>query len=408
MRATSWKDETGARRARRGAVAGHRRRAPGPIRRRGRCARGWALIGPLALLLLVLMGGDAARAVGARIRDIARIQGVRDNQLVGYGLVVGLDGTGDKSATGFTLRSMSSLLEAMGMTIAPGDMSVKNVAAVMVTATLPAFAREGSLIDVTVSSLGDAKSLKGGVLIQTPLRAADGAIYAVAQGPLSVGGFGAEGPGGTTETTNHLTVARIPNGAIVEREVDFDFLQSNRFELTLLEADFMTAKRVADAIVARLGPQSAVPLDAGTIMVTSPDTTRSGTLKFLADVEGIEVQPSARAKVVINERTGTIVAGGEIVIQPVAISHGNLNIRVNASTGVSQPAPFSPGVTTVVPESQVGVSSGGGQFSVLESATTLNEIAAALNAMGVSSRDMIAIFQAIKEAGALQAELVVL
>ncbi len=362
----------------------------------------------LAILALALAGGDAAQAAGARIRDIARIQGVRDNQLVGYGLVVGLDGTGDKSATGFTLRSMSSLLEAMGMTIAPNDMSVKNVAAVMVTATLPAFAREGSRIDVTVSSLGDAKSLKGGVLIQTPLRGADQGIYAVAQGPLSLGGFGAEGPGGTSETTNHLTVARIPNGAIVEREVEFDFLQSNRFELTLLEPDFVTARRVADAIVGRLGKNAAVPLDAGTIMVTSPDTTRSGTLKFLADVEGIEVQPSTRARVVINERTGTIVAGGEIVIQPVAISHGNLSIKVNASTGVSQPAPFSEGVTTTVPESQVGVSSGGGQFSVLERATTLNEIAAALNAMGVSSRDMIAIFQAIKEAGALQAELVVL
>jgi len=378
------------------------------VRRRGPGARGRTVVAGLLLGLLALGGGQAAWAVGSRIRDIARIQGVRDNQLVGYGLVVGLDGTGDKSATGFTLRSMSSLLEAMGMTIAPGDMSVKNVAAVMLTATLPAFAREGSHIDVTVSSLGDAKSLKGGVLIQTPLRGADGAVYAVAQGPLSVGGFGAEGPGGTSETTNHLTVARIPNGAIVEREVDFDFLQSNRFELTLLRPDFVTAKRVADAIVARLGPYAAVPLDAGTIMVTSPDTTRSGTLKFLADVEGIEVQPAARARVVINERTGTIVAGGEIVIQPVAISHGNLNIRVNASTGVSQPAPFSAGVTTVVPESQIGVSSGGGQFNVLAGGTTLNEIAAALNAMGVSSRDMIAIFQAIKEAGALQAELVVL
>jgi flagellar P-ring protein precursor FlgI len=367
-----------------------------------------ALIGSLGVLGLALAGGDAALAAGARIRDIARIQGVRDNQLVGYGLVVGLDGSGDKSATGFTLRSMSTMLEAMGMTIAPGDMSVKNVAAVMVTATLPAFAREGSRIDVTVSSLGDAKSLKGGVLIQTPLRGADQGVYAVAQGPLSLGGFGAEGPGGTSETTNHLTVARIPNGAIVEREVEFDFLQGNRFQLTLLEPDFMTAKRTADAIVGRLGKNAAVPLDAGTIMVTSPDTTRSGTLKFLAEVEGIEVQPSTRARVVINERTGTIVAGGEIVIQPVAISHGNLSIRVNASTGVSQPAPYSMGATTTVQESDVGVSSGGGQFSVLENATTLNEIAGALNAMGVSSRDMIAIFQAIKEAGALQAELVVL
>ncbi len=362
----------------------------------------------LGLLLVTAMAVTDAGAVGARIRDIARIQGVRDNQLVGYGLVVGLDGTGDKSATGFTLRSMSSLLEAMGMTIGPDDMSVKNVAAVVITATLPAFAREGSRIDVTVSSLGDAKSLKGGILIQTPLRAADGRVYTVAQGPLSVGGYGAEGPGGTSETTNHLTVARIPNGGIVEREVELDFLQSNRFELTLNEPDFMTAKRMADAIVARMGPYAAVPIDAGTVMVTSPDTTRWGTLKFLAEVEGLEVEPSARARVVINERTGTIVAGGEIIIQPVAISHGNLNIRVTATTGVSQPPPFSPGTTAVVQESGLGIASGGGKFTVLERGTTLNEIAAALNAMGVSARDMIAIFQAIKEAGALQAELVVL
>ena len=359
-------------------------------------------------MALVCLHLGNSGALASRVRDIARIQGVRENQLVGYGLVVGLTGTGDGNATGFTMSSMSSLLEAMGVTINPADMSVKNVAAVMVTAMLPAFTREGSRIDVTVSSLGDAKSLKGGVLIQTPLRGADGKIYAVAQGALSLGGFGAEATDGSAESTNHLTVARVPNGAIVEREVEMDFLQSNRFEITLNRPDFTTARRVADAIVAAMGIGAAVALDAGTVMVTSADTTQFGTVRFLAQVEELEVTPASPARVVINERTGTIVAGGDIIIQPVAISHGNLNIRVDNRMGVSQPMGFSGGVTTLMQDSGLGVRSGGGQFTVIESGTTLNEIAAALNAMGVSSRDMIAIFQAIKEAGALQAELVVL
>lgn len=377
---------------------------------RNRTSQTRRLLGSLALLgaLLSVLTQAADSAAASRIRDLAKIQGVRDNQLVGYGLVVGLDGTGDKSGTGFTLRSMSTMLEAMGVTVRPEDMSVKNVAAVLVTATLPAFTREGSAIDVIVSSLGDAKSLKGGMLIQTPLRAADGRVYAVAQGPLSLGGFGAEGAGGTKETTNHLTVARIPNGATVEREVTVEFTRGGRFELILNEPDFTTASRMADAIRDRLGDEAAELLDAGTILVSSPDTTREGSMRFLAQIEDLSVVPVVPARVVINERTGTIVAGGEIVIQPVAIAHGNLNIRVDGFTGVSQPPAFSGGTTALVQSSDVGVQSGGGQFTVLNQGTTLNEIARALNVMGVTSRDMIAIFQAIKEAGALQAELVVL
>jgi flagellar P-ring protein precursor FlgI len=362
----------------------------------------------LALLGIGILAPGAANATGSRLRDIARIQGVRENQLVGYGLVVGLTGTGDKSSTGFTLRSMSSLLEAMGVTINPNDMDVKNVAAVLVTATLPPFTRQGSRIDVTVSSLGDAKSLKGGVLVQTPLRGADGHIYAVAQGPLSLGGFSAEGPGGTAASTNHLTVARIPNGAIVEREVPVTFMVSGQFAITLDRPDFTTARRVADTINTTLAPGLAAAVDAATVVVANPDSTLAGTVQLLSRVEDLRVTPTTRARVVINERTGTIVAGGDIVIQPVAISHGNLNIEVTATTGVSQPPPFSPGQTAVVQESGVGVSSGGGQFTLIEKGTTLSEIARALNSMGVSARDMIAIFQAIKEAGALQAELVVL
>ncbi|MCK4302898.1 MAG: flagellar basal body P-ring protein FlgI, partial [Candidatus Eisenbacteria sp.] len=295
-----------------------------------------------------------------------------------------------------------------GITIGPNEMNVKNVAAVMLTATLPPFTREGSRIDVTVSSLGDAKSLKGGILVQAPLRGADGRVYVVAQGPLSMGGFGAEGPGGTSASTNHLTVARIPNGGLVEREVSVSFIESGEFEIILNQPDFTTARRVVEAVTALLGKGSAATLDAATIVVMCTDTTRAATIEALARVEELKVVPAVRARVVINERTGTIVAGGEIVIQPVAISHGNLNIEVNASTAVSQPAPYSMGTTAIVQESGVGISSGGGQFTVLKKGTTLNEIASALNAVGVSSRDMIAIFQAIKEAGALQAELVVL
>ncbi len=368
------------------------------------------VVTPVVLLILLTMSASnvSGQTVGSRIRDIGRIQGVRDNQLVGYGLVVGLTGTGDKSSTGFTLKSMSSMLEAMGVTIRPEEMSVKNVAAVMITATLPPFTRPGSKIDVIVSSLGDAASLKGGILVQTPLLGADGVVYAVAQGPVSLGGFSAEGADGTSQSTNHLTVARIPGGALIEREIVYDFASQGRFEISLNHPDFTTARRVSEAIVSTMGPNTAEPIDAGTIRVACPDTTNAGTILFLAQVEALTVVPATRAKVVFNERTGTIVAGGDIVIQPVAISHGNLNIRVSNAAGVSQPAPLSGGTTTTFQQSGVGINSGGGQFTVLHNGTTLDEIAGALNAMGVSSRDMIAIFQAIKEAGALQAELVVL
>jgi flagellar P-ring protein precursor FlgI len=381
-------------------------------RRRGRPpAPRWGLRATLAaaaLTLLCTTAGSASPYAGSRIRDIARIQGVRDNQLVGYGLVVGLTGTGDKSGAGFTATSVSTMLEGMGLTVPAGDISVKNAAGVVVTATLPGFIQPGSRIDVTVSSLGDAKSLKGGILVQTPLRGADGRIYAVAQGPVSLGGYGAEGPGGSSETTNHLTVGRIPDGALVERQVENILAGEEAFAIVLHRPDFTTAQRVAEAVAAFWGPGFARARDAATIEVLAPDSTLTGTVEFLSHIENLTVLPADRARVVINERTGTIVAGGQIIIHPVAISHGNLSISVEAATGVSQPLPYSRGETAYVTDSQVHTSSGGGQFTVLSQGTTLNEIAGALNAIGVSSRDMIAIFQAIKEAGALQAELVVL
>ncbi|MCK4412039.1 MAG: flagellar basal body P-ring protein FlgI [Candidatus Eisenbacteria sp.] len=392
--------------ARRGRA--RRRRPLGcPAHGRPRGARLVAALG-VVLLLLGLVPFPGAATVGSRLRDIARIRGVRDNQLVGYGLVVGLTGTGDKSGAGFTSTSVSTMLEGMGITVPADDIRVKNAAGVVVTATLPGLLKPGNRIDVTVSSLGDAKSLKGGILVQTPLRGADGHVYAVAQGAISLGGFGAEGPGGSSATTNHLTVGRIPDGALVERQVESTFVREGSFEITLRRPDFTTAQRVVEAVDAVWGPHTARAHDAATIEVIAPDSTLRGTVEFLARVENLTVLPAERARVVINERTGTIVAGGQVIIHPVAISHGNLNIRVEAATGVSQPLPYSMGETAYVTDSQIQTASGGGQFTVLSQGTTLNEIASALNAIGVSSRDMIAIFQAIKEAGALQAELVVL
>ncbi|MFH1144588.1 MAG: flagellar basal body P-ring protein FlgI [Candidatus Eisenbacteria bacterium] len=361
-----------------------------------------------ALLGCVWFVAAADAAAGSRIRDIARVRGVRENQLVGYGLVVGLSGTGDKSGTAFTPISVSTMLENLGLTIAADEIEVKNVAAVVVTASLPPFANPGARIDVVVSSLGDARSLHGGVLVQTPLCAADGRVYAVAQGPILVGGVGVEGPGGSSETINHPTVGRIPNGALVEADAPSAFSQEGRFAIALHQPDFTTAQRVAEAIEAACGPGVARATDAALIEVTCPDAAPEALVRFVSRVENLTVQPAERARVVINERTGTIVAGGEVVIYPVAISHGNLNIRVQPMTAVSQPAPFSMGSTVVIPESEVGVDAGAGQFAVLAEGTTLSEIARALNAMGLGSRDMIAIFQAIKEAGALQAELIVL
>lgn len=350
-------------------------------------------------------------AEGARIRDLAHFQGVRENQLVGYGLVVGLDGSGDKKTTGFTLRSMSNLLESVGLTMRPEEMAVKNVAAVLVTATLPPFAREGSRIDVNLASIGDATSLRGGVLIQTSLEGADGKTYAVAQGPIAVGGYSADSPGGSRVSQNQVTVGRIPGGAIVEEEVGYRFDPSAGLELVLERADFTTAERVAQAVNRVLGG-GAVALDPGTVRIPfgSADTTAISPVALMARLGEIEVDPGSPARVVINERTGTVVAGGKVSVHPVAISHGNLSIRVDTQNEVYLPGSFSPPgtQTAVVPQSEIQVSEPGGNFVALRGAATIEELASALNALGVGPRDVIAIFQALKEAGALDAELVVL
>ncbi len=375
-------------------------RGPRPARAFRRAS--WA--GPALLCLAFAAGTSQA----ARIRDLAHFQGVRGNQLVGYGLVVGLDGTGDKRTTGFTLRTLSTLLETVGITLRPEEIAVKNVAAVLVTANLPPFAREGSTIDVTIASLGDATSLRGGLLIQTPLQAANGSTYAVAQGPVLVGGYEADSPGGSRVSQNQVTVGRIPSGASIEREVGAT-LRGGSLDLVLEHPDFTTADRIARAVNEIVGG-GATALDPGTVRIPAGDTTQVAPIALMARIGEIEVAPGSPAKVVINERTGTIVAGGDVRLLPVAISHGNLSIRVNNQTDVYTPAPFSPDGTpaVVAPQSEIRVTDQKGAFLATGATSTLEELARALNTLGVTPRDVIAIFQALKEAGALQAELVVL
>lgn len=348
----------------------------------------------------------------ARIRDIASFRGMRDNQLVGYGLVVGLDGTGDKKSTGFTLRSMSNLLESVGLTIDPSDMNVKNVAAVMITATLPPYARPGAQLDVTVASIGDASSLRGGILIQTPLEGADGQVYAVAQGAVSVGGFSAASPGGSQVSQGQVTVGAVPGGAIVERAVRPSVAEATEtgadLELVLHRPDFTTAQRVADQ-VSRVAGTRADATDPGTVRVSLADSLSGSMVRLMAQIGELEVNPGSPARVVLNERTGTIVAGGNVTLHPVAISHGNLSIRIRNQFDVYTPNPFAPEgtETEVVPYSEIEVQDDAGFFVTTDATSTLEELARALNALGVSPRDLMSIFQALKAAGALDAELIV-
>jgi flagellar P-ring protein precursor FlgI len=357
-------------------------------------------LGLISTALILL--SSPAHAV--RIKDVADIKGVRENQLVGYGLVVGLDGTGDGKKAIFTVQSMASMLEKMGITIDPRDIKVDNVAAVMITADLPAFASVGSRIDVLVSSIGDAENLQGGTLLFTPLRAADGKIYAIAQGPISTGGFSAGGAGGKVQK-NFPTVGRVVGGALIEREIPSNFGQKKILTLTLHSPDFTTASRVAKAINAALDNQLALTPDPGTIRVKVPEKYLGNTVSLITLIEGLTVTPDAIAKVVINERTGTVVMGSDVRISTIAIAHGNLSIQIKESADVSQPLPFSEGETVVVPETELSVEEGNNRLFLLEPGVSIGEVVRALNALGVSPRDLISIFQAIKAAGALQAKL---
>jgi flagellar P-ring protein precursor FlgI len=356
----------------------------------------------LALLALALVPGLAAGEV--RVKDVARVQGVRDNSLYGYGLVVGLNGTGDKAKSSpFTPQAVANMLQRLGVAVPAASLDAKNVAAVMVTAKLPPFARPGLALDVTVSSLGDATTLQGGMLLLTPLRGPDGRVYALAQGPLSVGGFASSGQGGDTVQKNHPTVGRVPGGALVEREAPVA-LEGGRLTLALLQPDFTTAVRLS-AAVNGVAPGAARALDPGTVAVTVPHTDPAGFMEFVAAIEAARLEVDAPARVVINERTGTVIMGSHLRIATVAVSHGGLSIQIREEKQVSQPAPLSRGTTVVVPKSEVTVSEEKRQLAVVREGASIGDVVQALNALGVTPRDLIAILQAMRQAGALLADL---
>jgi flagellar P-ring protein precursor FlgI len=360
----------------------------------------------LAVVLVMALGASPRLAHAERLKDLAQIQGVRDNPLIGYGLVVGLDGTGDQTTqTPFTIQSLTNMLARLGITIpAATNMQLKNVAAVMVTASLPAFSRPGEGIDVTVSSLGNAKSLKGGTLLMTPMKGADGAVYAIAQGNVLVAGAGASANGSKVQV-NQLDVGRITNGALVERSVPTVLGQAGSLQMTLNQTDFDNAQRVTAAINNTFGSGTAVPVDGRTIAIRAPSDPGQ-QVAFLAQVQNIDVTPSKEAaKVIVNARTGSIVMNQMVQLQACAVAHGNLSVIVNTTPQVSQPGPFSNGQTTVTQQSQIQVRQENGSLKMISAGASLADVVKGLNALGATPADLISILQSIKAAGALRADL---
>jgi len=340
----------------------------------------------------------------SRIKDIAAFEGVRDNHLIGYGLVVGLDGTGDSRQTRFTTQTLSNLLNTQGIVVSAQSMQVKNTAAAIVTASLPPFARVGSRIDVTVSSIGDGASLQGGILLFTPLEASNRQVYAVAQGAVSIGGFSVR-----TSTSgvqkNQPTVGRIPAGAIVEQEVQFSLQGRDRLRLLLHEGDFTTASRLASLINSCLKSDLAIPLDNRAVEILVPELYRRNIVDFITRIENEKLEIDRVAKVVLNEKTGTLIFGKEVKIAPVTIVHGSLTVQVGTEFAISQPGPFSAGRTEVVPNQTVEVSEQLAESVTIPEGASIEEIIQGLNAIGATPRDVLAIIQAIKAAGALQSEV---
>lgn len=367
----------------------------------------WALGLPLLTLLMLL---SAATLANERVKDLASVAGVRSNQLVGYGLVVGLDGTGDQTTQApFTAQSLRNMLGQLGVTVPAGtNLQLKNVAAVMVHAELPAFAKPGQNIDITVSSIGNAASLRGGSLLMTPLRGADGEVYAVAQGNLVVGGFGAGGRDGSRISVNVPSAGRIPSGATVEREVPSAFHQGDSLVLNLHRADFTTAQRLADVINETLGDGLAQPLDATSVRVAAP-MDQGQRVGFVSVLENLTVMPGApRARVIVNARTGTVVMGGDVKVFPAAVAHGSLTVTITESFDVSQPQPFGRGQTVVTPRTDIDVDEGGSRMFPFGPGTSLDEIVRAVNEVGAAPGDLVAILEALHSAGALRAELIVI
>jgi flagellar P-ring protein precursor FlgI len=352
-------------------------------------------------------------ASGARIKDLAQLHGVRNNQLLGYGLVTGLSGTGDDMKRSvFTLQAIYNMMTRQGITINPdniNDIKIKNVAAVMVTASLPPFAKSGSTMDVQVSSMGDAKSLAGGTLLMTPLLGLDDNVYAVAQGPLTVGAFSFGGKSAKVQK-NHPTVGRIAGGAIIEDSVPIDLGGGGNLKYQLRDADFTTANNMSEAINRNFGPNIAYPNSSGLVTITIPEQFKANIVEFISAIEILEVAADSPARVVVNERTGTIVMGKDVRLSTVAVSHGNLSLIIRDDFNVSQPNPFAEGETVITPQTDLQVIEEEGQLVLLDmkNGVSLGEIANALNAIGATPRDLIAIFQAIKASGSLHGELIVL
>ncbi|HZP76394.1 MAG TPA: flagellar basal body P-ring protein FlgI [Pseudolabrys sp.] len=351
----------------------------------------------------------ASAAAASRIKDLANVEGVRQNQLIGYGLVVGLNGTGDSlNNIPFTKQSLQAMLERLGVNVRGAQMRTGNVAAVMVTANLPAFGTQGTRIDVTVSALGDSKSLQGGVLLVTPLLGADGNVYAVAQGSVAIGGFQAEGEAAKI-VRGVPTVGRISNGALIEREIEFALNRLSQLRMALRNPDFTTAKRIAAAINDYIGAPTAEPLDPSTVQLTIPKQYQGNVVALLTEIEQLQVEPDLAAKIVIDERSGIIVMGRDVRVSMVAVAQGNLTVTITETPQVSQPLPFSRGGTTrVVPRTRIGVQEDGKKLALVKEGVSLQQLVDGLNALGIGPRDLIAILQAIKAAGAIQADIEVM
>ncbi len=357
----------------------------------------------VVLVLAVLPAGATSR-----IKDLANIEGVRQNQLVGYGLVVGLNGTGDTlNNIPFTKQSLQAMLERMGVNIRGATIRTGNVAAVMVTGNLPPFGTQGTRMDVTVSALGDSKNLQGGTLLVTPLLGADGNVYAVAQGSVAVAGFAAEGAAASV-TRGVPTVGRLPNGAIIEREIEFALNRMPNVRLALRNADFTTAKRIAAAVNDFLGAKTAEPIDPSTVQLSIPAEFKGNVVAFLTEIEQLQVEPDLAAKIIIDERSGIIVMGRDVRVATVAVAQGNLTVSISESPQVSQPNPLARGRTVVTPNTNVKVSEDGKKLALVKDGVSLQQLVDGLNGLGIGPRDLISILQAIKAAGAIQADIEVM
>ena len=376
----------------------------------------------LIVSLLCFIGPSASYS--ARIKDISSIKGIRQNQLFGYGLVIGLFGSGDKGGTTFTQQGLANMLEHMGIHVNPEDIKAKNIAAVVVSAKMPPFARIGQKIDVTLSSIGDAKSLLGGTLLLTPLKGVDDKVYALAQGPVVIGGYAAGGAAGGGVAKNHTTAGRISGGATIEREIPLSVMDKKELTILLNNPDFNTANRVANAVNIKMQAHIATPMDSGTLQFKIPEKFNNDIVNLIAQIGEIEVRPDSIARVIVNEKTGTVVVGENVRIQRVAVAHGNLSIQIKEKKNVSQPIAFAPsgggvapqqmkgdtivapgGSTVVTPESKVSVAEEDSRLLLIPEGRTIGELVNALNAIGVTPRDLITILQTIKAAGALQGEL---